>query len=64
MYYVSTSFLNHLGVILVVCILESIIYFGFACALNFAMKKSTIETIQTNTILRAFIAKTIHGKVI
>ena len=39
------------------------LYFSFVCAPNFFINKNTIETIQTNTILRVFIVKIIHGKV-
>ena len=34
----------------------------FACTPNFFMKKNITETIQTNSILRLFIAKIILGK--
>ena len=41
----------------------SVFYFSFVCAPNFFMNKNTIETIQTNIILRVFIAaKIIHSK--
>ena len=36
--------------------------FSFVCAPDFFKNKNTIETIQTNTILRAFIAKTFMAR--